>query len=150
MKKRNLILSSILAGSIFTMGAVGAAQACGGPGGHTGGKHRGDKMEHVMKKLDLSDEQRQAIESIKNEKRDQVEAKRDQMSDIKKALRAQASTATYDANKVRELANEKSQVMADLTVMRFETMNRIRKELTAEQLEKMDKMKERRSKRDDS
>lgn len=150
MKKPNLILSSLLAGSIITMGAVGAVQACNGPGGHSGGEHRGDKMMHVMKKLDLSSEQKKAIRSIKNESRDQMQSNRDAMMGIKKALRNQASAANLDTKKVRELADTRAKLMADMTVKRIETMHRIRKELTAEQLEKMDKFKERRSHRDDS
>ena len=118
-------------------------------GGYRGDNHRGDKMMRVMKKLDLSSEQRQSIRSIKNETRNKMDSKRDQMFEIREALQKQASAETYDANKVRELANAKSQIMADITVQRFETMNRIRKELTAEQLAKMDEIKQRRFKRDD-
>lgn len=152
MKKRNWInrsalISSVLAGSILTIGAASAVHACSGPGGNFRDEHRGDKMMRVMKKLDLTREQRQAIRNIKNETRDQMETKRDEMIDIRKALREQSRAETYDASKVRELANTKSQIMADMTVQRIETMNRIRKELTQDQLTQMDKLKERRYER---
>jgi len=149
MKKRNWIIASILAGSLGIAGA-GVAHACGGPGGYSRGDHQGDRMMRVMKKLDLTKEQRQTIRNIKNESRDQMQAKREQMGEIRKALREQARAKTLDVDKVRELADAKSKIMADMTVQRITTMHQVRKELSPEQLEKFDAMKDRRSKRGDS
>ena len=148
MKKRNLIIGGILAG---TIGVAGLAQACGGPGGgfrsgnHEG--HGGDRMMHVMKKLDLSQEQRELVRNIKRDSRDQMESKRDEMVDIRQALQKQVRSETYDAAKVRELVDAKSKIMADITVQRIETMQKVRQQLTPEQLEEFDEMKERRSNR---
>lgn len=142
MKKRNWIIASILAS---TIGVAGVSHACGGPGGHSRGDHKGNRMMHVMKKLDLSKEQKQAVRSIKNESRDKMQSKRDEMSDIRKALREQARSETYDATKARELADARAKIMSDMTVQRIETMNRIRKQLTADQLEKLDSFKGKRS-----
>lgn len=149
MKKRNLIIGSILAGSI---GVAGLAQACGGPGGggfrgsnHDG--HGGDRMMHVMKKLDLSKEQRESMRNIKRDTRDQMESKRDEMFDIRQALQKQVRADNYDAARVRELADAKAKIMADITVQRIETMQKIRKQLTPEQLEEFNEMNEHRSKR---
>ena len=150
MKKRNLIIGSILAG---TIGIAGLAQACGGPGGNSRGDYEGrggDRMMHVLKKLDLSDEQRDSMRTIKRDSRDKMQSKRDQMSDIRQALHKQASADTYDAEKVRELANSKAALIADITVQRIETMRKVRQQLTAEQLKEFDEMKDRRSKRHDS
>lgn len=147
MKKRNLILAGMLAS---TLGVAGIASVAHASRGHDGCEHRGDHMKHMMKKLDLSKEQRQTIRSIKNESRDQMQAKRDEMYKIRKALREQGSAKTYDANKVRELANAKSKIMADMTVQRIEHMHKMRKQLTPEQLEKFDEMKNKRKDRDDS
>ncbi len=141
MKKRNWIIGSILAG---TIGIAGVAHACGGPGGHFGGHHGGDRMMHMMKTLDLTTEQRQAIRKIKNESRDQMEVKRDELFEIRKALREQGRAETYDAAKVRDLADAKAKITADMTVQRIKTMQQIRKELTAEQLKELDEMKDRR------
>jgi len=149
MKKRSLILASILVGSLGVAGA-GVAHACSDHKGEHGDGHRGDKMMHVMKELDLSKEQREAIRDIKNESRDQMQAQRDKMHEIRKALREQASAETLDISKVRKLADEKSKIMADMTVQRMQSMHQIRKQLTPEQLEKFDKMKEKRFEQDDS
>ncbi len=143
MKKRNLIISSILAGSIFTIGVVGIAHACNGPGGH-GGHQRGGEMMPMMRMFDLTMEQREAIRNIKTKQREQMRVTRDEMKNIQRALFEQTSTEYYDATKVRELADVKAKLMADMIVKRSETMNRIRKELTPEQAAKMDSMKQRR------
>ncbi|MCW9025020.1 MAG: Spy/CpxP family protein refolding chaperone [Gammaproteobacteria bacterium] len=143
MKKRNWIISSVLAGSIITIGAVGVTQACGGQGGLFRGDHRGDKMIHVMKGLDLTKEQRQSIRSIRNEQRDKMGEQQDAMMDIRKSLREQAHSDSYDVTKVRELADAKAKIMADMTVQRTETMNRIYKELSPEQRAELDSYKER-------
>ena len=136
MKTRNWIIGSILAGSMLSLGAMGVANACGGPGG----QGRGDRMMHVMQQLDLTKDQRQAIRSIKDEQRDQMRANRDAMMDIRKSLREQVHAANYDAVKVRELADAKAKIMADMTVQRSATMHRIRQQLTAEQQAKLDNM----------
>ncbi len=141
MKKRNWVIGSILTCSILTMAAAGVAHACNGPGNHNRGGFRGDKMMQMMGNLDLSKEQRQTIRKIKNEQRDQMDAKQDEMIDIRKALRKQARAENYDAEKVQKLASTKAEIMADMTVQRIKTINRIRKELTPEQIEKMDNQK---------
>ncbi|MCW8934530.1 MAG: Spy/CpxP family protein refolding chaperone [Gammaproteobacteria bacterium] len=150
MKKRNLILATLLAGSLG-VASVGVTHACDGPGGNSRGDqksdYRGGGMKKMMKKLDLTKEQRQTIRNIKSESRDQMQAKREQMGDIRNALREQGRAKTLDVNKVRELADAKSKIMADMTVQRITTMHKVRKELTPEQLVKFDAMKEKRSKR---
>jgi len=146
MKKRNLIIASVLAG---TIGIAGAAHAFGG---HDRGdrcdyksEHRGDRMKYVLKELDLSDEQRQSVREIKKQNREQMQASREQMMEIRKELREASSANNYDAAKVRELADKKAKLMADMTVKRAEIMQRIRNELTPEQQKEFAEMKDKRS-----
>jgi Spy/CpxP family protein refolding chaperone len=101
-------------------------------------------MMHMMNTLDLTAEQREAIRKIKNDTREQMGAKRDEMFEIRKALREQGRAETYDAAKVRELADAKAKIMADMTVQRVKTMHQIRKELTPEQIKQLNEMKEHR------
>ena len=144
MKKRNLIIASILAGSMFSVAAVGAANACNSHGGHRGGK-----MMHMMKNLDLTEKQSEAIRSIKKEQKEKMQSTRAKMKEIRKSLQEQSKAENFDAAKVRELADTKAKLMADMTVMRTETMHRIRKELTPEQVDKFDSMKQHKSKHGD-
>lgn len=139
MKRRNWIIASVVAGAI---GVAGVAQAGGGSGCNFRGDHRGDGMMYMMKNLDLSKEQRQAIRDIKKDSRDKMEAKRDEMFDIRKELHEQVNSENYDAAKVRKLADAKAKIMSDLAVQNIETMQRVQKELTAEQREKLDDVKD--------
>jgi len=147
MKKRNLIIASVLAGSLFSVAAVGAANACNSKGGHRDG--HGGKMMHMMKKLDLTEKQSETIRSIKKEQKEKMQSTRAKMKEIRKSLQEQSKAENFDAAKVRELADTKAKLMADMTVMRTETMHRIRKELTPEQVDKFDSMKQHKSKHGD-
>lgn len=145
MKKRNVVISSILAGSILTISAVGLTHACSGADGrHSGGMQRGDKMMHMMKKLDLTEKQEKTISAIKDKQHEQMNVNKEAMKTIRKALHEQAKSNDFNESKVTELANAKAKIMVDMTIKRMETMNRIRKELTPEQIAKMDSFKERR------
>jgi len=137
MNKRHWIVGTILAGSVLSLGVANIANACGGHEGH----RRSKGMMHVMKDLDLSTEQRASIHTIMEEQHKQMQASREQMKDIRKALHKQASSSRYDTTKVRALADAKAKIMADMSVQRIESMNRIHQILTPEQAAKMDSMK---------
>lgn len=140
MKKRNLMMVGLLAGSLLTMGSAIAHNHAGCD--RFSGRH-GEKMMHVMKEeLKLSDKQVEAIRAIRKEQSKNMESSIEQMKKIRGELRDQAHADKYDAAKVRQLADAKAKIMADMTIQHIETMNRIRKELTPEQIKKMDSMKQ--------
>lgn len=147
MKKRNLIMVSILAGSLFTMGTAFAHthEGCDRFSDHHGAKMRhvmhGDKSMHMMQELNLSDKQLDTIRTIRKEQATDMRSTFTEMKKIRRELREQASADKYDAAKVRQLADAKAKIMADMTVKRIATMHRIRKELTPEQIKKLDSMK---------
>ncbi len=152
MKKTSLITSGLLTGVlIFSAGAI-----AGQHGGHNGmcdrdsmgkmGGHRGgDPAMFMMRQLDLSKEQRDAIREIVDAQRDQMRDHQDKLSDLRKTLREQVNSDSYDPARVRELADAKSKIIADMIVQRSETMNRIRQQLTAEQRASLDDKTDRRS-----
>lgn len=143
MKKRNWIISTVLAGSILSVGAMGVASACGGPGGGMGGRGHGDKMMHMIEKLDLTKEQRTSIWKIMDEQKGKMGGNREEMYSIHKALREAASSENYDQDKVRELANKKASMMSDMIVQRTESMNKIRQLLNEEQVATFNKFQDR-------
>ena len=145
MQKRNWLISTVLATSLFTVGAMGTA-AAGGCGGGPGGGGYGYNSR-VLDRLDLSKEQRQSIWNIMDEQRDAMRANRDEMVEIRKSLREAVKADTYDEATVQQLANKKAQLMTEMTVQRTANMHRIRKLLTAEQLTQLDEMEQRFSKR---
>jgi len=139
MKKRNLIMVSILAGGLLTSGVSIARTGC-----DRFSDHHSDKMMHVMKEeLKLSDKQIEAIRAIKKEQASDMRSSMIEMKKIRRELREQVRSDNYDAAKVRQLADAKAKIMADMTVKRIDTMHRIRKQLTPEQAAKLDDMKKR-------
>lgn len=145
MKKRTIIIGSILAIALSSAGIIYAE--CGS-GKYQRGGHKGHHLMHVIKQLDLTKEKRKTIRKIMNESRDQMDENRDEMADIRKALQEQRESTTFNVVKVRELADAKAKIMADMTVHKSETMHQIRQELSSEQLEKMGELKDRHSKHD--
>jgi len=166
MKKRNLIISSILAGSMLAIGAAGSVYAYDGPSGggpafdgpgYDGpgyggpgfyGHHREDyraqheaRMAYMMNQMELDRKQREAISKIREEQAKKTKAKMDEMLKIREAMREQAHAEKYDAAKVRELADAQAKLMSDMMVERVETMNRIREQLTKDQEARMQQMR---------
>ena len=140
MKKRNWIIVGVMAAAIGATGITyasghGDRERCEHKSEHHGG------MKYMMKELDLTTEQRNTLRKIKSENRQQMEDSRDQMKEIRKQLREQGRSKNYDPVAVRELADKKARLMSDMLVKRMESMQEIRKQLTAEQLEEFDEMK---------
>lgn len=154
MKKRNAIIGSVLAATVLAATAAGTASAF--PGGHCDhGGHRhgamtfnggpmggsGHHMMRLMEKLDLTKAQRDQIWKIVDGQRSEARQKMFALMDNRKALRAATTGSQYDAQKVRELADNQGKLMADLMVMRADTKHRIRAVLTPEQQSRLDQMR---------
>jgi Spy/CpxP family protein refolding chaperone len=147
MKKRTAVITLLVSGviALATVGAVSASPggrcggehaAFGGPMGHGGGK----QIHRMMERLDLSDEQRDQIFDIMHA---QMPAARDKMKELRagrQALRALTMSAELDEAKVREAADAQAKLIADMMVMRSQTMNKVYKVLTPEQREQAAKM----------
>jgi len=152
MKKHNLIISSILAATMLTIGSAGVVHAYGGPNaGPNAGPMNGpcghpreaqsDRMAYMMKRLELDRQQRDAITQIREEQDKKMQVKMDEMKKIRNAMREQAMAEEYDAAKVRELADAQAKLMSDMMVERMATMDQIRKQLTEQQAARMEQMK---------
>jgi len=110
-----------------------------------GGMHHrgGGDMMH-MRGLNLTEQQRDQIFKIHHES---VPAMREQMKQVQKArmdLRQVAMADKFDEAKARQAADAQAKAMANMAVMRAQTMNRVRQVLTPEQRQKMDEMRDRR------
>jgi len=158
MKKYNLMINSILAGIMLTLGATGVVHAYGGPGGPGGpggasefcphhrevnSDERNARMAYMMNRLELDRQQRDAIRKIRDEQDKKMQAKMDEMKVIRNAMREQARAEKYDAAKVRELADAQAKLMSDMMVERMESMNLIQQQLTEQQAARMEEMKAR-------
>ena len=154
MKKRSLVIAGALVASLAVAAVAGAAGAHGpggfgagfdGPPGMTFGglDHHGPRHFHgLIRALDLSEDQRDKIFDIVH---GQVRAARDKMKELRKghdALHEVAAADSFDARKVRELADAQASTIADLIVMRTETFNKIHGLLTPEQQKKLAELKD--------
>lgn len=142
MKKKAFWVTGTLAATLLI---TSAAFACGGPGGMSFGGHhgQGQKMMKMVDRLDLNDEQRDAVWEIMDEQRDAMRDKRDDASDNRKALRTATMSDNYDETEVRALADNMAKDMSDMIVQRSTAMQRIRSLLNQEQLEQLDKYQDR-------
>jgi len=115
----------------------------GGMEGHHGGMRGGDAMRG-MRALGLSDAQQDQIFKIHH---DAVPAMREQMKQVRKAredLRQIAMADKFDEAKARQAADAQAKALSAMSVMRAQTMNRVRQVLTPEQRSKMDQMRDHR------
>lgn len=153
MKTRNLVLGSVLAAT--TLGLLGTGVVSARPYGHCDGvfsgrhaayqrhgMHRGGPLRHFMKRLDLTEEQRDQIFEIRHAQRPAVREKMKELRKGREALRDAAMAETYDPDAVRELAEQQAKIQAELIVMRNATRNQIYGLFTAEQREEVARLKE--------
>lgn len=151
MKKRNVIIASLLAVAMLGGTAIGTASAF--PGHHCDhgafrhnamGMHAGAMgesgyhMMRLMEKLNLTKSQRDRIWKIVDTRRDQAREKMFALMSNRKALRTATTSNHYDAQKIRQLADAQGRLMADLMVIRAEAKHSIRSVLTPEQRSQFD------------
>jgi Spy/CpxP family protein refolding chaperone len=156
MKKRNIVLSTILAGSVLSVAAVGIANAdpSGGCGarGHHASMHEGRMghggFGHMFKRLNLTEAQRDQIFQIRYAQKPAMRAKMKELRSGRQALRAAATAENYDAQKVQTLAQAQAKTLADMMVMRTETSHKIYAVLTPEQRQQLSQMRQHRGDRD--
>lgn len=133
--------------------------AYGGPGedsfrspmaygrGPMAGQSRGPGIAGALRRLNLTEEQRESVKNILESARETAETERKAIADAREALH-KAVTEGADETAIREAATNLGKVIGDQAVSRAATMTSIKKVLTEEQLEKLQKMKESES-RDD-
>ncbi len=115
------------------------AQAGNSQGGHWGG-HRGGRMERMARHLDLSDEQRAAVEAILANARAEGEQLRGELATLREEVGAMIRSDGYYEDQVRIQVESKSPVFVELTVLGIRTMNEVYQVLTPEQRAKADEM----------
>jgi periplasmic protein CpxP/Spy len=138
------LLASSFALGLAPMAANEAQAQPMGEGMRGGMHHRGGDMMH-LRGLNLTEQQRDQIFKIHH---DSVPAMREQMKQVEKArtdLRQIAMADKFDEAKARQAADAQAKAMANMAVMRAQTMNRVRQVLTPEQRQKMDEMRNRRA-----
>ncbi len=101
------------------------------------GKKFGKRMEYMIERLELNEEQEKQVRSIRDSYHPKVEALRDKMRDNRKQLRETMHADTIDQAKVKQLAQQIGDLKTDKIILRAQMRNEFHKVLTKEQLEKM-------------
>jgi protein CpxP len=152
MKYRNLILATLLAGSLTTVGLVTISHAgpqCGDRHGMHGermgyaGGHR-DPLQRLMRQVDLTDAQQTEIKVIIDTSRTDMENVRQQLRDSRKAMYNLVAGTDYNLERVRELADQQAKLNTELTVARIDTMHRTLQVLTPDQQAELATLREQR------
>jgi Spy/CpxP family protein refolding chaperone len=112
---------------------------------HSGMGHH-HKMMKMLKKLDLSDNQKLSVHSIFESAMESAEPLHEKMKKVGKALHEEMQNEPVDQDKLRELANEKANTKVDLMLLHKKTLEKVKAELTDEQVAKLEKMKAKRKK----
>lgn len=154
MKKRNIVLSTILAGTVLSVAAAGIASAepgagCGGPGHHASYHHggKGHGFGHMFKRLNLTDAQRDQMFQIRYAQEPAMRAKMKELRKGRQALRDAAKAENYDPQQVQTLAQAQAKTLAEMMVMRTETQHKIYAVLTPAQRQQFDQMRKHRGDR---
>ena len=121
---------ALVAGTLLAAGA--AAQGRGGPG----------RMGGVLRHLDLTDDQREAIRGAVQRQRESGESLRQQLGTARQALRDAVRSGAADETAIRALAAEVAPLVADAAVQRAVLHAEIRGLLTDDQRAQLDAMRD--------
>ena len=142
MKRTTVILSSLAAGLVLTGLVTESVLAERGWRGHRGGPLGGPRAELMYEALDLSTEQRQAIEAIQANYRPQLQALRENSRDSRRALRDTTPDASDYATVVAEASQAAAEHASQLVLLTAELRREVHAVLTPEQQEKALKMRD--------
>lgn len=105
--------------------------------GHGHGKHRGWDMHAILRKLDLSEEQREQVNSIFKESKPQLREHSAELRDVSKQIHGLALSDNYDEEQVSDLADRKGDIMAEMVKLKTARMAEVYALLTPEQKEEL-------------
>ncbi len=114
-----------------------------GPGpGH--GPGRGPNLERMTRHLDLTDQQRDQIRQILDNRRDGAAQLDTELRDARDRLHAAIHADVFDETGIRDASAAVALLEADRAVDMARTLQEVRQVLTPEQREKMGEMQQRR------
>lgn len=149
MKGKSLIIATAAAVALGSAGLVLAGGFGGGHGhGHGAGMfgHRGHGdmlggMVRVLRRLDLSSEQRDQVHAILDAARPQFKTHADAMRAGREQLR-ELSPAKFDEAAVRAIAQNQAKEMTEMIVLSQKVRSQIYAVLTPEQQSKLAEMRQ--------
>jgi len=125
-------------------GAEGSGPPAVAEKGHWGHHHGGHcrHHRHLWKKLNLTDEQKKEMFSIKLDERAKMKPLFEKLRDGRKQLIAVVKTGKFDETKVRDIAKGQADIIAEIIVEKTRMKSRMYAVLTPEQRAKIEQMHE--------
>jgi Spy/CpxP family protein refolding chaperone len=107
------------------------------------GEHHHNHMERLAKELNLTDAQKQQIKTIMQSQRTTMRPLMLQMAQNREAMLSATASGAFDQAKVQSLANQQSQLMAQLMVQKASIRSQIYNQvLTPDQKTKADQLQQ--------
>jgi len=119
-----------------------AALALQHPGPHRGGGGHREMAERIMDQLELTAEQRAAVEALHEDLEGSMQDTREQLGKARVALFETIHAAAFDEGAVRQAAAGVATLEADLAVARARGFQQFRALLTPEQQQELDSIHE--------
>jgi len=101
-----------------------------------------EKVNKMYDKLDLSEEQRQALKKNKEGHRDEMQSLREEIKAKRESLQAEMQKADFNADKVKSINEEIKALQNKMSDQRLEGVLEVREILTPEQFSKFNELKE--------
>jgi Spy/CpxP family protein refolding chaperone len=137
-KRRRITLIAFAAAAALALTPIMImAQHGDGHGPHRGHDGRGHMIERMFERLDLTDDQKDAVHSTMSQHREQTRTLLEEKIAGRRALGETIHADFFDESAVRQAAADLAAVDADLAVMKAQMFQEINKVLTTEQRERM-------------
>lgn len=130
-------LANFLLASSIGLGLAPLAANAQPAGGEGMGHHRGNAMMG-LRGLNLTEAQRDQVFKIHHDQEPAVHEQMKQVQRSREDLRQLAMADRFDEARARQIADTQAKALANLAVMRAQTMARIREILTPEQRQRLD------------
>ncbi|MGF1529598.1 MAG: Spy/CpxP family protein refolding chaperone [Candidatus Competibacterales bacterium] len=136
---RQFTISRTIAATAAAVALAGAVAAVAGPHGwgHHRGGHPGPRLERLIDRLDgqldLTPEQRSAMDAVVDTVRPELDALTREIRDSRRTVRRAGRTLPFQEDTVRTLADAHGQLVADAMVLRARTRAELLSVLSDEQ-----------------
>lgn len=108
-----------------------------------GGGHRHSRMAYMARELNLTDAQKAQIKTIMQSQKTSLRPLFQQLAENRQAMLTATANGAFDQAKVQQLANQRAQIMAQLTVQKAAIHSQIYNQvLTSDQKAKADQMRQ--------
>ncbi len=110
--------------------------------GHKPPGMRGGLPPHIIEQLNLTDAQKEQIQSLELSSRDSSKVYFDIIRTSDEQLRSLSDSGNFSETGARQILNTKSQALIEMEIIRLRTDDAILKILTAEQTAQLEKLKQ--------